>query len=325
MELPAELKQAVERELERVPLADLQRAAELLSRRYRAETRDGRLHLAEDMAVKAYLAARLPATFAAIHASMEAVAEALPDFRPRSMLDIGAGPGSALWAAADCWDKLEAATLVEASAAVRQAGQRLADGATVPAATWIAADVSGSLPTMERADLVTMAYVLDELAPNAISPLVERLWALTTGTLLIVEPGTPAGWVRILAVRRQLLAAGAHVVAPCPHEAPCPLSPPDWCHFSRRVARSRLHRLTKSADVPWEDEKFTYLAASRMPATMHGARVLAPPRTASGRIALKLCKPSGRAEDMLFTKRDGEKFKQARRLDWGDTFDAGKG
>lgn len=323
MELPAELKQAVERELERVPLADLQRAADLLSRRYRAETRDGRLHLAEDMAVKAYLAARLPATFAAIRASMEAVAEALPEFQPRSMLDVGAGPGSALWAAGDCWTTIEAATLVEASDTVRGAGQRLAAGATLPAANWVAADMSRPLPTLEPADLVTMAYVLDELAPAAVSPLVAQLWALTANTLLIVEPGTPAGWARILDVRRQLIAAGAHVVAPCPHEAPCPLSPPDWCHFSRRVARSRLHRLTKSAEVPWEDEKFIYLAASRTPATARVSRVLSPPRTASGRITLKLCQPDGRTEEMLVTKRDGETFKRARRLDWGHTFDAG--
>ncbi|TIU19787.1 MAG: methyltransferase type 11, partial [Mesorhizobium sp.] len=98
------------------------------------------------------------------------------------------------------------------------------------------------------------------------------LWRLTSDTLLIVEPGTPAGWQRVLAVRSQLIEAGAHVSAPCPHEAPCPLVPPDWCHFSRRVARSRLHRLAKEADVPWEDEKFIYLAASRQPAAVRAAR-----------------------------------------------------
>ena len=110
---------------------------------------------------------------------------------------------------------------------------------------------------------MTLSYVLDELAPDAIGPLVDRLWALTAGLLLVVEPGTPAGWSRILAARDRLIAAGAHILAPCPHQEPCPLAAPDWCHFSRRVARSRLHRLTKGADVPWEDEKFIYLAASR--------------------------------------------------------------
>ena len=70
MELPIELRLAVERELQGVALGDLKRAADLLSRRYRAETRDGRLHLNEEVAVKAYLAARLPATFAATRSAI---------------------------------------------------------------------------------------------------------------------------------------------------------------------------------------------------------------------------------------------------------------
>ncbi|RWP03255.1 small ribosomal subunit Rsm22 family protein, partial [Mesorhizobium sp.] len=107
-------------------------------------------------------------------------------------------------------------------------------------------------------------------------------------------------------------------LAPCPHQAPCPLAPPDWCHFSRRVARSRLHRLAKDADVPWEDEKFIYVAASRDGLTSHQARVLAPPKSGSGKVLLKLCRDDGTAAERLFTKRDGADFKLARRLDWGD-------
>ena len=43
MELPPALRQAVDKALEGVSLADLRRAADLLSRRYRGEVRDGRL------------------------------------------------------------------------------------------------------------------------------------------------------------------------------------------------------------------------------------------------------------------------------------------
>ena len=320
MELPAPLRQALERELEGVPLIDLQRATETLSRRYRAEMRDGRMHLSGDIAVKAYLASRLPATYAAIRASMAMIAEAWPDFAPATLLDIGAGPGTALWAAADCWPSLDNAVLIEASSAARRAGEALAVASPVRR-TWIAADATAGLPDLGSAELVTLSYLLDELPPAAIGRLIERLWALSADTLLVVEPGTPAGWARILDVRARLIAAGGHIVAPCPHSAPCPLAAPDWCHFSRRVARSRLHRLTKGADVPWEDEKFIYLAASRQPATARGARVLAPPRSASGRVGLKLCNTDGTASDRQFSKRDGAVYKQARRLDWGDLFE----
>ena len=303
-----------------MPLAALQAAAGRLSQRYRAEIQDGRAHLDDMLAVKAYLSARLPATYAAVRASLKAAALALPAFSPRSLLDFGAGPGTALWAAADCWPDLRAATLVEASAAARSVGAQLAEP-TFAGVDWVDGDVTRPLPGLGQAELVTLCYVLDELSPAAIAPLVERLWTLTRGVLVIVEPGTPAGWRRVTAARAQLLEAGARLLAPCPHDAPCPLATPDWCHFSRRVARSRLHRLIKNADVPWEDEKFAYIAVARNPATQRRARVLAPPRTGSGKVSLKLCQPDGSAIERLFTRRDGAAYKATRRVDWGDTLD----
>ncbi|MDX8494527.1 small ribosomal subunit Rsm22 family protein [Mesorhizobium sp. VK22B] len=319
MELPPPLRQGVDSLLDKVTLPALKQAARTLSERYRAELRDGRLHMGEEIAVKAYLATRLPATYAAVRTSLDALAEARPDFQPKSLLDIGAGPGTMLWATADAYPELEQAVLVEASAAVRKIGQSLAADGVGARTRWIAGDATIDLDGLEPADLVSAAYVLDEIVPASLPKLVDRLWRLTADTLLIVEPGTPAGWQRILAARSQLVEAGAHVLAPCPHEAPCPLVPPDWCHFARRVARSRLHRLAKEADVPWEDEKFIYLAASRRQTPARAARVIAPPKTGSGKVLLKLCQPDGQASERLLSKRDGELFRTARRADWGDT------
>lgn len=319
MELPSALRAAVDRVLEGIPLAELQKASALLSTRYRAELRDGRLHLDGTLAVKAYLATRLPATYAAVRTSLEACADALPDFRPTSLLDIGSGPGTALWAAQDCWPELTGAQLLETSAPARDIGTSLAGHLQAVEATWISGDAAKNLDGLSSADLVTMAYVLDELDPTKIPGLVSRLWALAGQMLVIVEPGTPAGWKRILAVREQLIAAGAHIIAPCPHAAPCPVQAPDWCHFARRVARSRLHRLAKGGEVPFEDEKYIFVAAARSPAGQSTARVLAPPRQSKGRIELKLCQPDGRLDHVTVSKRDGDPYKAARRVDWGDT------
>ncbi|WP_102961206.1 small ribosomal subunit Rsm22 family protein [Mangrovicella endophytica] len=323
MELPAALRIGVERILDGVPPADLHRASAVLSTRYRAEIRDGRLHLGDDLAARAYLATRLPATFAAIRTSLAAAAERLPDFAPTSLLDVGAGPGSALWAAADCWPDLKEATLIEASPSIRRVGEALGSELANVAVGWRAGRIEDGLADAEAADLVTLAYVLDELSPAAGEQLISRLWALTRGLLVVVEPGTPAGWRRILAARDQLIASGAAVVAPCAHASPCPLVAPDWCHFAARVARSRRHRLAKGGEVPWEDEKYIFIAASRHPVPVGAARVLAPPRTASGRVALKLCEPDGTARERLITRRDGDAFRRARRLDWGDALDEG--
>jgi ribosomal protein RSM22 (predicted rRNA methylase) len=198
MQLPPSLRAAIDRELEGIALADLARASETLSQRYRAELQDGRLHLSDDMAARAYLTTRLPATFAAISAALAAVAEARPDFAPRNVIDAGAGPGTATWAATQRWDSLEDATLVEASPAIRAVGERLE--LPLGRINWMAGRLDATLCLPPR-DLVLLAYVLDELPEAARAPLVGRLWALTGDTLVIVEPGTPAGWRRILHAR----------------------------------------------------------------------------------------------------------------------------
>jgi ribosomal protein RSM22 (predicted rRNA methylase) len=317
MELPPLLRQAVDRALNGVALADLATAAAELSQRYREERRDGAFHVGSRRDALAYIAVRLPATYAAVRGSFSAIAEARPDFAPKTALDIGAGPGTALWAAADCWPSLADALLVEASPMFRACGEQLAAEADLPSITWRSANVVADAIDATPRDLVTVAYVLNELPPDVRPKVLERLWRVTADTLVIVEPGTPAGWQRIIAARRQLIDAGAHVIAPCPHAQDCPLQPPDWCHFAERVARSRLHRQAKGAEVPWEDEKFSYVALSRKPAPTAGPRVIARPRKGSGRVTLKLCRPDGTAGEQLFSRRDGELYKRASRSDWG--------
>jgi len=320
MELPPSLRQAIDRALHGVPLSELAAAAAALSERYRADEPGGAPRVATRRDALAYLAVRLPATHAAVRASLAAVAEALPDLAPRTMLDLGAGPGTALWAASAVWPSLADAVLLEASAEFRACGSELAADAPLPHTEWRAADIAtGGLDGAPR-DLVTLAYVLNELPPQARPPLLGRLWQATKGALVIVEPGTPAGWRRILDARAQLLSRGAHVIAPCPHAEACPLAPPDWCHFAARVARSRLHRQAKDATVPWEDEKFCYVAFAReaMPAPRDEARVIARPRRGKGRVTLKLCRPDGTAGEQLFSRRDGAAYKRATRSDWGD-------
>ena len=317
MELPPALRHAVERALSGRRPAGLAAAAAALSQRYREERRDGRLHVASDEDALAYLAVRLPATYAAVRASFAAIKQARADFAPRTALDIGAGPGTALWAAADCWPDLADALLIEASAVFRTCGEELAREASLPHISWRTADIATDAIDCTPRDLVTLAYALNELAPEVRQTVLQRLWRATADTLVIVEPGTPAGWQRIIAARAQLIEAGAHLVAPCPHAHACPLVPPDWCHFAERVARSRLHRLAKEAELPWEDEKFSYVAVSRTLSSTTAARVIARPRKGSGRVTLKLCREDGSASEHLFSRRDGTLFKRAWRSDWG--------
>ena len=152
------------------------------------------------------------------------------------------------------------AALMELAKTLMAGNERLAD------AGFRIGQVSQLLANAPGADLVVASYLIGELDERGRAELAAALWERTRDTLLVVEPGTPAGYARIIALRAQLIANGAHVLAPCPHDKACPLVAPDWCHFAQRLPRSRDHMLMKDADVPFEDEKFSYVALSRVPA-----------------------------------------------------------
>jgi ribosomal protein RSM22 (predicted rRNA methylase) len=169
----------------------------------------------------------------------------------------------------------------------------------------------------DEADLVVASYMIGEIGDAERATLAEAMWAKTRDTLLVVEPGTPAGYARIIALRAQLIAAGAHVAAPCPHDAACPLVAPDWCHFSQRLQRSRAHKQVKGADVPFEDERFAYVALSRAPVDVRSSRVLAQPDVGKVEIAAKLCTADGVTVAKV-PRRARDDYARARRWRWGD-------
>jgi ribosomal protein RSM22 (predicted rRNA methylase) len=179
-------------------------------------------------------------------------------------------------------------------------------------------DLTGGGGDWPRADLVACSYALAEIAPDRQAAVVADLWAACDGLLALVEPGTPAGFARLRKAREALIFAGAQILAPCPHEAACPMVGEDWCHFAVRLPRSRDHRLAKGAEVPYEDEPYAYLLAARpgigSPAS---ARVLALPRSNKPGIDLKLCTPQG-VEARFVGRRDKAGYAAARRLGWGD-------
>lgn len=260
----------------------------------------------------AYLVARAPATHAAIRAAMARAAQTQPGFAPKSLLDIGAGPGTAAWAAREVWPALDALTLIEPNPVFRDLAARL-----LPEARMIAGSLSAEMP---RADLVTASYVLAELAEDDAAMIARDLWAVAGGMLVIVEPGTPSGFARIRAARKTLIALGGHVTAPCTHDAACPMQEDNWCHFTQRLPRSRDHLLAKEAWVPFEDEPYAYVAVSRHPlSNSANARIIAPVRETKAGIAFALCDRSGLCTQLV-ARRDKERIRAVRRKKWGDLF-----
>ena len=258
----------------------------------------------------AYLAYRAPATFAAAAAVFRQVVVQRPDWRPRSLLDVGAGPGVATWAALEVWPSLTELTLVEVEPEMQAAGREL-----LPDARWVEGDVAQA---RGQADLVVASYVLGEL-PDPVAATA-HLWRQSADTLALIEPGTPAGYRGILAARDTVIGGGGHTIAPCPHDLACPLPPDDWCHFAVRLPRSKLHRHAKGAELGYEDEKFSYAVLAREPVPQAAARIIRQPQVRSGHVNLVLCERDG-VDDRTISRKQGGLYKTAKGAAWGDAIE----
>jgi ribosomal protein RSM22 (predicted rRNA methylase) len=312
--LPADLRAALDAKLESRAREKIVARAAQISKTYR-DGGNSRV-IASEADALAYALVRMPATYAAITACLNALVEVKDDFAPISLLDVGAGPGTASWAAAETFSSLRNFMLLDINAALQTLALELGREHARLAAMTCRRDPN-ALDEAEPADLVIASYLIGEVGEVERRALAERLWAKTRETLLVVEPGTPAGYGRIIELRAQLIAAGAHVVAPCPHDGRCPLSAPDWCHFAQRLPRLRAHKQIKEAELPFEDEKFSYVVLTRNAPAQRFSRVLAPPVVSKVEVSAKLCTADG----VSFTKvprRDKAAYAKARRWRWGD-------
>jgi ribosomal protein RSM22 (predicted rRNA methylase) len=300
-------------------LRSLEGAAAQLSDAYRGSTRTASRAARTDVDVAAYLAARAPATYSASVAALEQVRLQRPDWSPQSVLDIGAGPGVTSWAAAVVWPSIERFTLVEAEPEMIAGGRALADAAPARSMSWVLGDAS---TVTDPADLVLASYVLGEIADDRFAATCEHLWSRADDALVLVEPGTPAGYARIIATRDAVVAAGGFTVAPCPHDRACPLASDDWCHFATRLERSASHRAVKRVSRGFEDEKFSYVALSRTPGGRAAARIVRPPLVRSGHVYLDTCEVGGIARRIV-SRRDKDAYRVARKAWWGDAFEPG--
>ena len=303
MQLPLDVRRIIEERAEAAGFSALKRAATAMSEAYR-ERRSARLP--DDDRVAAYLVTRMPATYAAAYAVMREVRARLGSKSVASVLDVGAGTGAASLAAR-AWFPEAAITMVERDTAFAEAARLV-----VPDAAVQNQELTFPLPPH---DLVVAAYSLGEIR----EPLAKRLWQSARLALVAIEPGTPRGFSLIRGIRDELLGAGAHMVAPCPIETPCPMADPDWCHFAARVERSSIHRRVKEADLGYEDEKYSYVALAREAVELPAGRVIRHPQQRPGLIVLETCTAGGLRTERV-TRRDRDAFRAARKRSWGDAW-----
>ncbi len=265
----------------------------------------------------AYLTTRMPATYAAISRVLTEVANVAPEFAPQSMLDIGAGPGTATWAALQRWPEIASTVMIEPDVRFVELAKIFAAQSNIPALSSATITRAKLNEADTKADLIVAAYVFAELVEKEAGQIALKLWQQTQHTLIIIEPGTPRGFARIKLARDALVKAGGHMIGPCTHANSCPMTEGAWCRFTQRLARSREHMHAKQATVSFEDESFSWIAVSRMAAKLPVARVIAPVENDKHSMTLKLCDEGGLATRTV-ARRDKAAYKRHRKLAWGD-------
>ena len=83
------------------------------------------------------------------------------------------------------------------------------------------------------------------------------------------------------------------------------------CRARRPTGRSR------APELPFEDEKFAYVALTRAPVAQHPSRVLAQPVTTKVEVTAKLCTSDGLVIAKV-PRRAKADYARARRWRWGD-------
>uniref|UniRef100_V5EWL9 Uncharacterized protein n=2 Tax=Kalmanozyma brasiliensis (strain GHG001) TaxID=1365824 RepID=V5EWL9_KALBG len=122
---------------------------------------------------------------------------------------------------------------------------------------------------------------------------VSAMWASGASVIVIIDAASPRGFASIASARAQLLqlgkqdSEGAHVVAPCSHDKPCPLLHPfaisssvaeavgaradtgnpakssDICGFTARFHTPTFLRRTKHSDRGEENAGYSYVVVKR--------------------------------------------------------------
>ena len=243
---------------------------------------------------------------------MKKIVAILPSLKIESLLDLGAGPGTGLWAAQEVFSDLSTATLIEKESGLISLGKSFQ---TQVKTTWLERNLEKEL-LFETHDLILMSYALNELSEQTVKSLLENIWKSTNKVFVLIEPGTPHGFQRILRAREWLLSLGGFILAPCPHQNTCPIKNPDWCHFAERIERSSLHRKMKNAELNYEDEKFSYVVFTKEKFHIQGERLIRRPQKRSGHVQITTCSANG-IENKIISRRQKENYLKIKKEEWG--------
>ncbi len=266
-----------------------------LSKNYRGQNYQ-ELNLAQAIA---YAQARMPATYNVIQYVLEKFKSKHEIFS--EILDVGAGVGTLRIALQDYETNYEA---LEKSDAMRKILKKLTNDKIK-----IHAEDFQKFHCERQYQAVFASYFVNETKDK--NSALKKIFSLAKQYVFIVEPGTPNGYKNIITAKKWANQLGWYPLLPCA-SACCNLNNKDWCHFSIRVPRTKLHTNLKNAVLPYEDEKFCYVIFSKKETEFYNNNIIVKrPIKKSGHVILDVCSKDG-------VQRIIRTDKLSKKLRWGD-------
>lgn len=301
-------KTLIESLLEGYKLTELKNEAFSLISRYQDKNVDNGDVIDTDLKAKVYAVIRMPATY---KVSIEVFKRIFDLYNPtiKSVLDVGSGLGSMIEALKE-YQEVDDIDALEINTHMINISKEINENIN-----YINKDIRSE--NISSHDLVMSSYVLNEIGTRHRKEVMRKMFDASNKLLVVVEPGTPEGFQVIKEFRDYALSHGGYIIAPCTHQSRCTMTN-DWCHFLTRVERSKLHKLLKGGDAPYEDEKYSYIAISKKPLQIEGSRILRHPHKYKGMIEVEVCNAEGINKEQI--RKNHPNYKVINHLDSNDKY-----
>ena len=313
--LPPNIQSQLEDFAKHVSLDYLKSRVERFQDRYQNPETKKQDPITDEISALAYALCRMPATYTVADKIISEFLNYKDSTNIKTCLDVGSGTGAIILALQEMLEN-PIITGLERNPHMAALAKELS-----PQTRYINQDIR-SFKTEEQYDLVTIAYVLNEIPSDDRKGILKTLWDITNDSLIIIETGTPRGFGVILEARDFIVKQGGYILAPCTHAFECPLSNNSdrWCHFEKRVARTKLHKdLKQDAVRGYEDEPYSYLIATKLKSDLSQKNRLISRVHGEKILSAELCTHEGTIKTITRSKRHDD-YKALKKSEWGDLF-----
>lgn len=236
-----------------------------------------------------------------------------------SVLDLGSGTGSALWALENYVNNIDIYA-VEKQEAMIKYSKELSNKLNLNI-NYLKEDVlSEKVKNLPKTDIVLESFMLNEMNKTDRIKTLDLMIEKSKNYVVLIEPGTPISYKKMMEDRQYLLSKNLNLILPCTHSCICPLKE-DYCNFTVRISRTKTLRQIKNGSLGYEDEKYFFLIFSKEDVSKDfNSVVIRKPIYHKSCVDLKLCNKDKTIKNITITKNNKKNYVIAKNLKHGDFF-----